>query len=300
MRLLASAAALAIVASAGAHAQDWSLDPSFGSVSLTAGYTPDPHVARITSGGTIQASQAVNSSCRGWIANAPDYSVTYQAGSTFDLTFSVSSDADTTLVINGPDTRWACDDDSGPGLDPQITYTNPQSGRYDVWVGSYSQGEYAESFLAVSELGLTAEDAATGGNSGPDWRLPAAFRTVSLRGGFTPDPYRIEIISGGPNRVSDHISGCNGYVADAPDVELDWSSGSLPLIISANSNSDTTILINDPNGNWYCDDDGGNAGLNPALRFENPLSGRYDIWIGSYAQGNGAPATVSISELYSE
>jgi hypothetical protein len=59
-------------------------------------------------------------------------------------------------------------------------------------------------------------------------------------------------------------------------------------------------LVNDPNGNWHCDDDGGNAGLNPALSFYNPSSGVYDIWIGSYAQGDNASASLSISELYSE
>ena len=96
-------------------------------------------------------------------------------------------------------------------------------------------------------------------------------------------------------------SGCAGWVSAAPDFELRYTAGSsLPLILSAASSSDTTILVNDPNGNWHCNDDGGNSGLNPALTFHNPASGTYDIWIGSYRQGENANASLSISELYSE
>ena len=133
-----------------------------------------------------------------------------------------------------------------------------------------------------------------------DWSLPANFGSVSLSGGFTPDPYRVDIISGGSHRASEVRSGCAGWVSAAPDFELSFTAGSLPLILSANSSSDTTILVNDPNGNWHCNDDGGNAGLNPALTFNNPASGTYDIWIGSYRQGENAQASLSISELFSE
>ena len=30
--------------------------------------------------------------------------------------------------------------------------------------------------------------------------------------------------------------------------------------------SDTTLVVNGPDGRWYCDDDGGNGSLNPALQ----------------------------------
>ncbi|HRH21034.1 MAG TPA: peptidase, partial [Brevundimonas sp.] len=82
-----------------------------------------------------------------------------------------------------------------------------------------------------------------------------------------------------------------------PDFELTYSAGSLPLIISVNSNADTTLVVNAPDARWYCDDDGGN-GLNPSLRWNAPMSGTYDIWVGTFGGGN-APATLSISELYS-
>ena len=109
--LLAAVISVAAV-SVPALAQDFSATPSYGSVNLNAGFTPDPYTVRLTSGGSRPASN-ISSSCRGWIANAPDFSVYYTAGSTFDLTIGAVSETDTTLVVNGPTGNWFCDDDSG-------------------------------------------------------------------------------------------------------------------------------------------------------------------------------------------
>jgi hypothetical protein len=38
--------------------------------------------------------------------------------------------------------------------------------------------------------------------------------------------------------------------------------------------------------------------MNPGLRIDNPQSGLYEIWVGTYSQGN-AQAVLSISELTS-
>lgn len=299
MKFALAISASVVALGGAAYAQDYSQPATAGSVSLQAGYAPDPHTAQIISGGTISASN-LGSSCRGWIANAPDYSVSYSAGSTFDLTIGVDSGSDTTLVVNDPNGNWFCNDDGGEGLNPLLRFDNPLSGRYDIWVGSYSRDEYANSTLSISEVGIVAPHVDAPQATGPDYTLPSLFGSASLTSGFQPDPYRIDVVSGGPFAASDTQSGCRGYVAAAPDFELSFSAGSLPLIISAASNSDTTLLINDPNGNWHCNDDGGNAGLNPAISFHNPMSGTYDIWIGSYSAGGNAEATLSISELYSE
>ena len=303
---LVAAVSLAVLAGP-ALAQDVSAPPTYGSVSLSSGFTPDPYTVDLTSGGQISA-QTVSGSCRGWIADAPDFSVQYSAGNMFDLTIAAVSGSDTTLVINDPNGNWYCDDDGGEGLNPLLTFSNPRSGRYDIWVGSYSEGDYASATLSVSELGTAADGSGNGGYDGGygsggsiDWTLPANYGSASLQAGFTPDPYRVNVVAGGSRRADEARSGCAGWVSSAPDFELQYSAGSsLPLILSAASSSDTTILVNDPNGNWHCDDDGGNSGLNPALTFHNPPSGTYDIWIGAYSQGDSPAATLSISELYSE
>lgn len=134
--------------------------------------------------------------------------------------------------------------------------------------------------------------------SAQDWNLNPTYGQVSLRADFTPDPYNVQVTSGGSIRASDRLSNCSGYVANAPDFRLHWDgTGNLPLIISANSRADTTLVINGPDGQWWCDDDSG-EGTNPSIRFTSPRSGQYDIWVGNYTNENN-PATLSISELYS-
>jgi hypothetical protein len=152
-RIFAAGAALAAIATAGvAVAQNYSLNPAYGTVNLSAGFTPDPYVVNVLSGGRNDASQTVSSSCRGFIAEAPDVRVNYSAGS-YPLIFSVRSNADTTLVVNGPDGRWYCDDDSGNnGMNPALRFGSPASGQYDVWIGTYGNASNQSAQLYVSEL----------------------------------------------------------------------------------------------------------------------------------------------------
>ena len=47
------------------------------------------------------------------------------------------------------------------------------------------------------------------------------------------------------------------------------------------SSDDPTLVINDANGNWVCNDDS-NGGLNAEVVFTRPASGVYDVWVGSF------------------
>jgi len=150
-RLVAGVAALALSAVAGATmAQDTSASPVSGRVTLNAGFDPDPYRISVTPGGSIDAQSAVSSQCRGYISNAADFELTYRAGN-WPLIIEVEASADTTLVINGPDGEWYCDDDSGEGSNPRIRFSNPQGGVYDIWVGTYSGG-LASGTLLITEL----------------------------------------------------------------------------------------------------------------------------------------------------
>lgn len=297
--------ALGMTASA-AIAQDYTLPPNYGDVELRAGFSPDPFTVDLQSGGAINANSSIGGSCRGYIDQAPDFSVHYSAGSVLPLRIGVASGTDTTLVVNGPDGSWYCDDDGGGDLNPLLQFNNPQSGRYDIWVGTYGSASLADATLFITELtSVTASTIWSGGASGssggmPDWSLPATYETVNLRGGFTPDPYRVRLQSGGNIDAAQALGGsCVGFIARAPDVRLNFQAGSLPLIISVVSSSDTTLVINGPDGGWYCDDDGG-QGLNPSIRWDSAMSGQYDIWVGTWASATLRDATLVISELYSE
>ena len=126
------------------------------------------------------------------------------------------------------------------------------------------------------------------------------YGTIQLSAGFTDDPRVISVVSGGSTPASNISSQCSGYISRAPDVRLVYSAGSLPLYISVASDADTTLVISAPDGSWHCDDDGGVNGLNPARRFPNPISGRYEIWVGSYNAGTNNRSAVYISEVGSQ
>ena len=146
--LLASAVAVALsgLAASAALAQNPSSPATSGGMRARAGFTPDPIRVNIYSGGSIDASR-LGGACVGMIASAPDYEFTYTAGS-FPLSFGVVSSGDTSLVINGPDGRWYCNDDA-QGLNPILTWGRPPSGSYDIWVGAV--GSAASSTLLISE-----------------------------------------------------------------------------------------------------------------------------------------------------
>lgn len=128
-----------------------------------------------------------------------------------------------------------------------------------------------------------------------------AYGSIQLNAGFTPDPFQVNLQSGGSINAAQSIGGnCNGFVANAPDYRVNYRAGSYPLIISVASNADTTLVINGPDGRWYCDDDSGNAGMNPMVRFNQPASGQYDIWVGTYGSGTLYNSTLTISEVMSQ
>jgi len=126
----------------------------------------------------------------------------------------------------------------------------------------------------------------------PDPNLTPGFGSTTLKVGFEPDPFVKPLGAGGT--VKTNLGGLQAYVGRAPDFRLNYTAGSYPLTIRAESNADTTLLIRLPNGKWIADDDSGNN-LNPLLRFATPLSGRYDIWVGTLATET-APARLIITE----
>jgi hypothetical protein len=149
----------------------------------------------------------------------------------------------------------------------------------------------ASAALAVASLGVAAAQ---------NMSLNPTYGTATLTSGFTPDPYVVNVQSGGTLNANTLSPSCAGFIATAPDVRLNFTGGSLPLIISVASSADTTLVVNGADGQWYCDDDSGANGLNPMVRFNNPPSGQYDIWVGTYGNASLQPAAVNISELYTQ
>jgi hypothetical protein len=131
---------------------DLTADPNYGLIELTSGFVPDPTTRQMLSGGTVD-TRYIGGGCRGYATAAPDLSVRYtvQGFSSF-LRFYFEGNGDTTLIVNDPTGNWLCGDDSYGTLNPTIDINDPDSGRYDIWVGSYTSGATVSGTLSITEL----------------------------------------------------------------------------------------------------------------------------------------------------
>jgi len=190
------AAAVALVAAAPAFAQpNPSLKPSYGSVTLKAGFLPDPYVKKLTAGGPVKTNLGgVNA----YVATSPDFSLDYTKGG-YPLTIHAIASADTTILVHLPNGTWLANDDGGKGTNPLLRINSPQSGRYHIWVGTYGK-DTAPAALHITELTVNTGDtiAKSGGpktNANwmrdlPDSRnltamsIPGTHDTCALYGGL--------------------------------------------------------------------------------------------------------------------
>lgn len=149
--LLGAIASFALVGAAEAACPDWQLEPAFGSETLEGGFVPDPHVVDVVTGGEIDLSTCAEAGGTGWVAAAPDFDLTYEGSGTLTITVVPADDEDTVLLINTPSGTWLFDDDSGFAFNPQVSIPNAESGLYDIWIGTYSEGGGGDAKLMVTE-----------------------------------------------------------------------------------------------------------------------------------------------------
>jgi hypothetical protein len=147
----------------------------------------------------------------------------------------------------------------------------------------------AASLAAAAFAGLAAAQ---------DYSADPLFGEVSLDPGFMPDPYTVDLIAGGgidasAIDASSFSDECVGMIANAPDYRLYYGAGGSQMYVGVESDADTTLVVNAPDGTWYCNDDF--HGLDPVVGGGNPLAGQYDIWVGTFGT-TPAEATLYITE----
>lgn len=123
---------------------------------------------------------------------------------------------------------------------------------------------------------------------------PSNFGTIQLATGFQPDPSVANGTSGGARQASTMMQGCQGWIANTPDHILNLTTPFRWLRIFAESASDTTIVIQGPDGRVQCDDD--TFDRNPAIQ-SNFNPGQYRVWVGSYRQGENSAYQLKVTEL---
>ena len=90
--------------------------------------------------------------------------------------------------------------------------------------------------------------------------------------------------------------GCTGHATSAPSFSVNYTSGAFPTLrFYFIGGGDTTMIINGPSGSFFCVDDSFGT-LNPTIDFNSPLSGRYDVWIGTFSAGASIDGTLHVTE----
>lgn len=272
--VVAAAAALLGLAAAGeATAQqcpDWQLNGIPISTDAETAWVPQSYT--MFAGGGLDLSACTSLPGYGYITAAPNFSITYDArGLGRDLEFRVESSCDTTLLVNDASAQWTFNDDTN-GLNPAVRLAGAQTGRYDLWVGTY--GTQPCQATLIVETFPPAPAAVC-----PDWSLGGA--QVNLAMGQSESR---AVVAGGSVNMFDNQCGieAHGYIAQAPDFSLyfDPQGNVATLDISVQGDCDTLLLINDPNTNWLFNDDSND--LQPRIDIGDAGAGRYDIWVGTF------------------
>jgi serine protease Do len=257
----------------------------------------------LISGGEVDVvALSLGSDCGGYTTSAPDLRLNLVDD--FDLLrifFVADEEQDATMIINDPNGNWFCNDDFSD-RNPMVELTNAESGQYDIWVGSYSADKYIVGALYVTEMNYGPDNLPEGmpsdGGDELDLSLEPAFGSADLESGFQPDPHEVALISGGTVDVAAELGAeCGGYAASAPDYRINLANDSdlLRIFFVANEEKDSTLIVNGPSGDWYCNDDF--VGYDPMVELQNAESGQYDIWVGSYSDDDFIVGTLYITEM---
>jgi hypothetical protein len=125
---------------------------NFGVRDVRPGFVPDPISINIVSGGNIDArALGLGPGCVGWVTRQPDF-IMRLGGNSPNLRVYVTAPSDTTLLINTANGQWRCNDDSYGSTNPTVDLPGAGPGQYDIWVGSYRNGEQARGQLRITEL----------------------------------------------------------------------------------------------------------------------------------------------------
>lgn len=84
----------------------------------------------------------------GYVTTSPDFTMDITQLGNYELEFRVVSECDSVLVLNTGTWSWYYDDDDNGNLDARIYLTRPQSGVFDLWVGTYN-GAACPAYLEV-------------------------------------------------------------------------------------------------------------------------------------------------------
>lgn len=290
--------------------------PAYITLDLAAGFPLDPFFVSVNGGGDVDAS-TFDASCTGYINEDPTMTVNWTGSVPFLKSF-VYSDHDPVLVIEQPDGTFLCNDDANALLlDPVLQLTEPITGVYNIWVGSYSPRQ-----LLPGVLVITARDDVNLGTFGLGdlvQREPIpetlhqpihgqdmavlldslnAASAARIPAGLPEGP--VEVTGGGDVPafdlpLADRI--CNGFINREPSYIFDWAGETESLRVLFEGAQDTTLFILTPDGAVLCADDAeAGANLNPIIDIPTPAPGNYAVFVGTLVPNAPVTGTLTITD----
>ncbi|MDX2160419.1 MAG: hypothetical protein SF162_03745 [bacterium] len=314
---------------------DRELDSIYGSQTLRAGFLPDPFWTYAEAGGSLDVpafdlqadAEAIifgseigggslggsgTGECAGFTTPHPAYTLDWEGRSTRLTIFFVSAQSGNTvmpnpaLVVQAPDGRWHCNRSFAPDEpDPSITFNNPARGRYAIWLANETnRGLAVPGGLYITELNLVNPATTTAPGT-----MPLSLPLTGLGGASPPvqfnsadDPFRVTVSGGGEVDVIALNTGvpCAGYYNQPPSLTLTVLERLpfLRIFTTAPPEFDTTLVIADAQGRWYCADDW-NGAANPLIDLLGGAAGELRIWVGSFDASDPftIPLVVTTSNL---
>lgn len=135
-KLLAAAAILLGTAGLAAACPAWQ------NQGVQSGYTTGsdlylPNSYSVVAGGS-QSLRNCGWNHSGYVISRPDFEFQIDGLHAYNrLEIRAIGQCDTVLLVNDASGNWYFDDDSHGNLNPAVNLYSPQSGVYDIWVGTY-------------------------------------------------------------------------------------------------------------------------------------------------------------------
>jgi len=126
----------------------------------------------------------------------------------------------------------------------------------------------------------------------PDWQLGGVPIATNADEAWTPQQYTM-YAGGMLNLLECSTVDGVGHFTAAPSFSLSYDDLAMgrDLQFRVDGSCDTTMLVNSANGEWFFDDD--TDMMNPAVTLAGAVSGRYDIWVGTYGDASCAATLIA-------
>lgn len=290
------------------------LNQSYVSVDLAAGFPLDPFLVSVNGGGELDAS-LLGGTCNGFINGNPTLTVNWTGKTDLVRAFTFS-DSDPTLVVQTPDGKFLCGDDSNQVvLDSQVEIANPAPGKYNIWVGSAAPKQLLPTILVLTtHAGVSVDNFQLSAlvkrpampqtnavpNTQPGTNLSGAVKSFKgqVAGPLGATPLTQDIKSEGKVAAFSLDVGqarCSGFVGETPDYVFDVKNTTDQITVWLASKQDTSLLVVGPDGTVYCNDDAGEGNTNPAVVVTKPAQGQYAVFVGRLNQDAPVQGTLTVT-----